>query len=134
AVVNDIALAPIMVMSNSMVEFHPDALTLDQMNPNGQRNPISTAMLSAPSDKIMPGGAMLIPIPSAPAGARYVMFMINLSDPAPTPSTTDFILLPLDGELQPVIDSVALAGSSISLTFSSTPERSYHVQYKTDLS
>ena len=91
-------------------------------------------MLSAPSDKIMPGGAMLIPIPQAPAGARYVMFMINLSDPAPTPSTTDFILLPLDGELQPVIDSVALAGSSISLTFSSTPERSYHVQYKTDLS
>jgi hypothetical protein len=61
------------------------------------------------------------------------MLKINLSDPAPTPSTTDFVLLPLDSELQPLIDSVSIIGNSISLTFSSTPEHTYNVQYRTDL-
>jgi len=133
AVLNDIAMKPIAVLSNSMVEFHSDAVSLDQMNSTSQRSPISSAMLGVPSDPITPGGAALIPIPQAPAGARYVMFMINLSDPEPTPSTTDFVLLPLDSELQPLIDSVGVAGNSISLSFSSTPERAYNVQYKTDL-
>jgi hypothetical protein len=134
ALLNDIALAPITVLSNHiMVEFHSDALPLDQMNSTSQRSPISTGMLSVPSDPIMPGGAMIIPVPSAPAGARYILFRIDLSDPDPNPSTTDFVLLPLDGELQPTIDSVSLAGNNINLTFSSTAGRTYHVQYKTDL-
>jgi hypothetical protein len=127
---NDIAQIPLGV-SGGMVEFHSDAVSLDQMNPNGNRQDtlLATAPLQLPPDKMMPGGAMLIPMPTnAPAGARYAMFMINLADP-----TTDFILLPLDTALQPVIDSVSLDGSSIDLTFSSAAGRSYRVQYKTDL-
>src|SRR5207244_8754200 len=124
---------PITVLSNSMVEFHSDALTLDQMNPNVQRSPISMAMLTTPTNPIVPGGAMLIPLPQAPAGSRYAMLKINLSDPEPTPSTTDFVLLPLDGELQPLIDAVRLARVSVRLTFSSTPDRTYAVQSHNDL-
>jgi hypothetical protein len=61
------------------------------------------------------------------------MFLVYLSDPSPTPTVTDYLLIPLDSALQPFIDSVGIAGSQVSLSFSSVPGRTYRVQYKSDL-
>jgi hypothetical protein len=132
-VVNDISQGSVMV-NNGIVEFHSGPISLDQMNPNGQRpTPIEVAQLTPPPEKMPPGGAMILPLPPPPPAARYAMLMVGLSDPAVTPTVTDFVLVPLDPALQPVIDSVSLGEGGINLSFSSVPGRTYNVQYKADV-
>jgi hypothetical protein len=64
----------------------------------------------------MPGGAMFIPSPTAPAGAMYGMLVVQLGDDAGNPVMTDFVLLPLDNAFAPMIDSITISGNGVNLT------------------
>ncbi|SPE54663.1 exported hypothetical protein [Verrucomicrobia bacterium] len=138
--VNDIAQAPLM-MSSGTVEYYTEPVPLDQMNPTGNRTPVKTAPLQFPTDVVYPGGALVIPLPPyfgtnyapPPTNITYAMFQVGLSSPAAGPTTTDFVLLPLDSALQPTIESAGLLGSSLNLVWTSIPGRVYHVEYTTDL-
>jgi hypothetical protein len=129
---NDIAGTPVMVQPPgalpAMVEFFDDPTPLDAMVPGGNRNPIGVATLPVQPAQIGPGCSLRIPVPTAPPGARYALFIINLGDQQGQPATMDFLQLPLDAGLQPTIHSATPMGDNIRLRFSTIPDRTYRVQ------
>jgi hypothetical protein len=131
AVLNSIALAPIS-LTGGMVEYYAMPPGLDQMIRDGQREPLERMQLAIPREPIMEGGVLLLNVPPGPPNANYAMFMLNLADSAGSPTTTDFLLLPLDSALQPTIDSVALGDAGLNLNWSSVPGRTYRLQYRPD--
>jgi hypothetical protein len=131
--VNNLVQASLL-MTRATVEWHPGPVALDQMTSTGQRTPLGSATLQEPPDPCLAGGAVVLPVPPAPSGAMYELIIVNLTDPAVGPGTTDYLLVPLDAALQPQIDSAALAGPNVNLTWSAVPGRTYHIQFKSDLS
>jgi hypothetical protein len=130
---NNLLTTAATVLAGGNVEFFADPPPLDQMNPNGQRSPISTAPLQIPQTQLMPGGSMRIPIPLAPPDARYALFIVNLGDAQGQPATMDFLELPLDIAAQPTIGSAMPVGNKMRLTWPTIPGRMYNVQATTDL-
>ena len=130
---NNFVPGAVMPLGNGTVEFYADPVPLDQMNPGTTRNPIVSLPLTVPTEPILPGGAARIPLPTAPPGARYAMFMLNLADSQGRQATMDFVQLPLDAALQPVVDSVGIMGNGIGIGWPSIPGRTYRVQATSDL-
>ena len=111
----------------------PSNVPLDQMNPNGQRNPLATFPLPIQPTQLMPGASMRVPLPQAPAGAHYAMFMIGLADAQRNDATLDFLQLPLDIEIRPIIRSFSPGGGGLQLSFPTIPDRMYRIQQANDL-
>ena len=131
--VNNLALAPLQLTSGK-IEWYSGPVALDQMTANGQRGtPLGSAQLQYPPTPCLPGAAMLLPLPPPPLGAMYEIIIVAFTDPAGGLGTTDYLLVPLDMALQPQIDSVGLMGNGASLMWSAVPGRTYHIQYKSDL-
>jgi hypothetical protein len=105
------------------------------MNPDVQRNPLAKATLPIQPGQIMPGGAMRIPLPQAPAGARYAMFMINLANDQGVQATMDFVQVPLDVEARPTLQSFTPSPSAgtVRFNFSTIADRAYRIQQADDL-
>lgn len=130
---NDITGLPIMPV-NGLVEFFLDPPGLDQMNPQGQRNPLARMTLPLPSQQITPGSLMRIPMPSGmPNNAMYALFMMNLMDAQGQFQGMDFILAPLDMALRPTVHGADLLPGALNLRWYSIPDRSYHVEMRPDL-
>ena len=129
---NDLTHATLMV-NNGTVEFFDEPVPLDQMNPNGQRNPLATFPLPIQPTQLMPGASMRVPLPQAPAGAHYAMFMIGLADAQRNDATLDFLQLPLDIEIRPIIRSFSPGGGGLQLSFPTIPDRMYRIQQANDL-
>ena len=82
----------------------------------------------------MPGGVMRVPLPQAPPGAQYAMFLLNLADAQGNAATMDFLQLPLDAALQPVINNPpGVMANGFGLRWPSIVGRRYRVQAATDL-
>jgi len=77
---------------------------------------------------LQPGGVMRIPLPQAPPGANYAMLQFDLLDNQGAPATADFMLLPLDTELTPIIHTFQPMGSFFDVFFSATPGRTYRIR------
>ena len=113
---------------NAFVEFFADPTPLDEMNPTGKRTPLQTVRLQIPQpSEVGPGGALRIPLPTAPPEARYAMFRMELAGPQGL-ATLDFLQLPLDRELAPYIQQASLADGFFDVWFDSIPGRTYRVR------
>lgn len=130
---------PIMVLNNdffpgsvmlggSSVEFYETPPPLDQMVSGGQRTPMMTSALAAPQGLIMPGGAASLAVPTGPANAHFALFVINLKDSSGALGATDFILVPLDASLEPIIQSIGVSGGNVAIDWSSVAGRTYQLQ------
>src|SRR2546430_2240483 len=107
---------------------------LDQMSPGGNRKPIATGTLPIQPGAITPGCTMRIPLPQRPpAGAQYVMFNLSLGDSQGQQATTDFIQLPLDTAVQPVVTAVSLSQNALNVTWPTLVDRTYRIQRADDL-
>jgi hypothetical protein len=124
---NDISTAPIAVLGGT-VEFYADPVPLNQMNPGVQRNPIATFPLPIQPTTVNPGCAFRVPVPTGPATAQYAMFTMNLGDDQGGVATMDFLQLPLELSLRPVISGLDPSGGNLNLRWFSIPGRSYRVQ------
>jgi hypothetical protein len=119
-----------MMLNNGSVEFFVDPPGLDQMNPQATgRNPIAKIPLALPTQPILPGGLMRIPMPpGVPNNAMYALFIMNLMDAQGQLQGMDFVLTPLDMALRPVIHGADLLPGSVNLRWFSLQDRTYHVQ------
>jgi hypothetical protein len=119
-----------MILSNGSVEFYMDPPGLDQMNPQVTgRNPIAKFTLPLPTQPIMPGSLMRIPMPpGVPNNAMYALFIMNLMDTQGLPQGMDFVLTPLDMALRPIVHGVDLLPGNLNLRWFSAPDRTYHIQ------
>jgi hypothetical protein len=123
-----------MILSNGSIEFFVDPPALDQMNPQSGRNPIAKFDLLLPTQPIMPGGLMRIPMPpGVPNKAMYALFIMNLMDGQGQFQGMDFVLTPLDMALRPVIHSADLLPGNLNLRWFSIPDRTYHVEMIPDM-
>ena len=130
---NDLVAGPV-TPTGGLVEFYADPVPLDQMNPDFQRTPLASMKLPIEAAPIMPGGVMRVPLPAAPPGAQYAMFLLNLADAQGNAATMDFLQVPLDAALQPVINNtLGVMANGFSLRWPSIVGRRYHVQAATDL-
>jgi hypothetical protein len=130
---NDIIGLPILP-ANGVVEFFIDPPSLDQMNPQGNRNPLATMPLALPAVQIQPGSLMRVPMPSGmPNNAMYALFIMNLMDAQGQFQGMDFVLIPLDMALRPIVHGADLLPGAINLRWFSIPDRSYHVQMRPGL-
>jgi hypothetical protein len=132
SIVNDLAPTPLLV-SGAVVELYSGPVALDQMTANGTRSPMVTLQLPAVQEPLPPGGAALFGLPPQPPSAMYALFIVNLTTLPGVPGTTDYVLVPLDAALQPELNSVGLTGNQVNLTWSAVPGRTYHVQYRENL-
>jgi hypothetical protein len=119
--------------ANGTIEFFDTPPGLDQMLPAGQRTPLATFTLPVQPQPLPPGAAMRIPIPPGPSNAMYAMLTMNLMDEAGSLATTDFVLIPLDMAMRPMIHGSDVVGPDFTLRFFSIPDRIYHVQGASDL-
>jgi hypothetical protein len=110
------------------VEFYATPPPLDQMIVGGTRSPLATLTMQGPGP-INPGGAavMLNPQPFPP-GARYEIIIVALNNDVGMPGARDFVLLPLDTEMAPGIQSINLSGGNVILHIDSDIGRSYQLQ------
>jgi hypothetical protein len=131
-VANNLIAAPLQ-LSGGTVEWHTNAVALDQMTANGKRNPIGTAALPMPTDLIQPGGAAQLQLPFPPSSAMYELIIVVLTDPQGGSSTTDYLLMPLDAALMPQIGGATVGGPNVTIFWSAIPGRTYRIQGKTDL-
>jgi len=76
---------------------------------------------------------MRIPLPTAPAGAQYALFILNLMDAQRNDATMDFVQLPLDAALRPNLAPMGFMGSSLRLGLPAVQGRMYRLQSKSDL-
>lgn len=127
--VNDLAPIPVMVMGGA-AEFFAEPTPLDQMNPNGQRNPIARVPLNLGTAEIPVGGMLSVPMPSGPPGAQYVMFDVQLGNTAGNIVTRDFVQLPLDTALRPIILDVQVARNTATIVWDAMAGRTYRLQHK----
>ncbi|MBI3851483.1 MAG: hypothetical protein HY298_14590 [Verrucomicrobia bacterium] len=128
-----------LMLNQGHVEWFMDPPGLDMMMPGVNRNPMGSAPLQFDMPYLMPGGAMMVPIPPAPMGARYSFFdvFVDLA-PGARPSgigpagvasaTEDFLLMALDAEVQPIIEDIQLSGTDATVTWTSVPGRTYRLQ------
>jgi hypothetical protein len=131
-VANNMISAPLQ-LSGGKVEWHTNAVALDQMTANGQRNPIGSAALQLPTDPILAGGSAVLQLPSPPSGAMYELIIVVLTDPAGGPGTTDYLLMPLDAALMPQIGGATVGGPNVNIIWSAIPGRTYRIQSKSAL-
>ena len=110
------------------VEFYATPPPLDQMIVGGTRSPLATLPMQGPGP-INPGGAavMLNPQP-LPPGARYEIIIVALNNDVGMPGARDFVLLPLDTEMAPGIQSISISGGNVILHIDSDIGRSYQLQ------
>lgn len=132
-VVNNCLLTTAVIPANATVEFFDTPPGLDQMIPSGQRNPLGTFTLPFQPQSLMPGASMRIPIPAGPSNAMYAMITMNLMDSTGGQATMDFVLVPLDSALRPIIHGADLDGGNLNLRWFSIPDRTYRVQSAPDL-
>jgi len=114
--------------ANGSVEFFLDPPGLDQMNPQGNRNPLATMPLALPAVQIQPGGLMRVAVPPGPPNSMYALFIMNLMDAQGQLQGMDFVLIPLDMALRPVVHGADLLPGALNLRWFSIPDRSYHVE------
>jgi len=130
---NELMPTPVTVLGGS-VEFYEDPVGLDQMVLGGNRNPLATYPLDIQPGAIIPGCTMRIPIRQPlPPRARYAMYMIQLGDEQGLAATLDFIQLPLDMAIQPVVTGLNVGQGMLSLRWPTMPDRAYRIQGSTDL-
>src|SRR6185369_10180950 len=108
------------------------------------RNPLATVPLPIQPTPIFPGCPMIVPIPTPPASAslaRYALLITDLSGSSGPPGgpgvgsdTTDFVLFPLDTALAPTIESIDVSAGDVTITWSSTPDRTYRLQSSSSVS
>jgi len=110
--------------NNGIVEFHATPVPLDQMLAGSNRNPIVSFPLPIPPTPIPPGCPTHIRLPPAPSTAHYALFVVSLNNGA----TMDFVQLPLDMALRPVIEPMGIMGSFFDMSFSALPGRMYRVR------
>src|SRR5215471_3754049 len=101
------------------------------------RNPISTVTLLPPTTRtnINPRCVFPVPLPQPPPGAHYALFVMNIEDPQ-TPgqmATTDFLLLPMDNAIKPIVRSIDHSAGMLMLSWPTVPGRMYKIQASTDL-
>jgi len=125
---NDLNLAPVFVNGGTL-EFFGEPAPLDQMNPGGKRNPIGQPIqLPIQPMPLPPGGEARIQLPQAPAGAMYALFILELGDAQGMPATMDFLQLPLDNALQPLLGSMEVMDQMLGIGFHGVPGRMYQLQ------
>jgi hypothetical protein len=129
---NDIVNLPIRP-ANGSVEFFLDPPGLDQMNPQGNRNPLAVLPLDLPAVQIQPGSLMRAIVPPGPPQAMYALFIMNLMDAQGQMQGMDFVLIPLDMALRPIVHGADLLPGALNLRWFSIPDRTYHVESITDL-
>jgi hypothetical protein len=124
---NDIVNLPIRP-ANGSVEFFVDPPGLDQMNPQGNRNPLAVLPLDLPAALIQPGSLMRAIVPPGPPNSMYALFIMNLMDAQGQMQGMDFVLIPLDMALRPVVHDADLLPGALNLRWFSIPDRTYHVE------
>jgi len=124
---NDITGLPIRP-ANGRVEFFLDPPGLDQMNPQGNRNPLATMPLDLPAVQIQPGSLMRVAIPPGPPNSMYALFIMNLMDAQGLSQGMDFVLIPLDMALRPIVHGADLLPGALNLRWFSIPDRTYHIE------
>ena len=129
---NDIGTAPVAVLGGT-VEFYAAPVLLSLMNPGSIRTPLASAALPIQPALVSPGCLMKVPVPQPPPGATYAMFTFNLGDQQGQGATMDFIQMPLDGAIQPVVTDINPSQGVIRLTWPTLPDRSYRVQAASNL-
>jgi hypothetical protein len=123
------------VASEASLEFYSTPPPLDQLNPQGQRDPLSVSSLDTPQNPLLPGDWAAIAGPAAlPAGAQYAIIIVALQDGSGHFAGTDYVLLPLDAALAPSIMSVGVAGGNFMIHIDSIVGRTYQLQTAGDLS
>ncbi len=130
---NNIYPTPI-VLANASLEFYSTPPPLDQLNPNGQRSPISVVPLTAPPNPLLPGDWASMAGPAAmPSAAQYVLIIVVCRNADGQLGATDFVLLPLDAALAPSLTSVAgpsaIAGGNVTIHVASLVGRTYQLQF-----
>ena len=93
-----------MLPMGGTIEFHEAPVPLDQLLPGTNRNPIASMPLDLAPNPIMPGRPTRIPLPPAPPGAQYAVLILDLANGQGQAATMDFMLLPLDNALRPVME------------------------------
>lgn len=127
---NDFVPSPVFVMGG-VAEFFADPAPLDQMNPGGIRNPLAVMPLPLTGAmEIPPGGTITLPVPAGPPEAEYVLFVLQLADSTGLLATQDFVELPLDTALRPIILDVQVAHDTATITWDSMVGRTYRLQHK----
>jgi hypothetical protein len=130
---NDFVPNPVFVLGGE-AEFFTDPAPLDQMNPGAVRNPIKTVQLPlAGPVEIPPGGAMTLVVPPGPPEAEYVLFVLRLGDAAGNLVTQDFVELPLDTALRPIILDVQVVRDTATITWDAMAGRTYRLQHKNSI-
>jgi hypothetical protein len=120
--------SPVLLTSASL-EFYATPPPLDQLNPNGQRNPMSVVPLSPPQNALLPGDwASMAGPDTLPAGAQYVLIIVVCRNADRQLGATDFVLLPLDAALAPSLTSVGISGNNVMIHFGSLLGRTYQLQ------
>jgi hypothetical protein len=116
------------IPANGAVEYYADPVELHLLKPNVPRTPILTVPLPIQPAPVKPGGVMRIPLQQpAPPTARYALLHLMLKNAQGEDATEDFLLLPLDMELAPVIHDFQFMDSFFDVFFDATPDRSYEV-------
>jgi hypothetical protein len=75
---------------------------------------------------------MLNPQP-LPPGARYEIIIVALNNDVGMPGARDFVLLPLDTEMAPGIQSINISGGNVVIHIDSEIGHSYQLQQASDL-
>jgi hypothetical protein len=125
---NNDFVGDVVIPNGGLVEFHANAVPLDQMVPGSNRNPIASIALPIQPTPLQTGCPMRILLPPAPPGAQYALFVVNLNNAQGQPATMDFVQFPLDTALRPTIEPTGLMDSFFDVFFSPVPGRTYRVR------
>jgi hypothetical protein len=119
----------VLTVANASLELYTNPPPLDQLNPNGQRNPMAVIPLETPQSALMPGDGSVIAGPAAflPA-VQYAVIIAVLKDANGRLGATDFVLLPLDAALTPSLTGVGVVGGQVMIHIGSLVGRTYQLQ------
>jgi hypothetical protein len=119
----------LVTLANASLELYSTPPPLDQLNPNGQRNPMAVIPLDIPQGSLLPGDGSVIQGPTASLPAvQYAVIIAALNDASGDLGATDFVLLPLDAALAPSLNSATFSGRNVVLHIGSLVGRTYQLQ------
>jgi hypothetical protein len=119
-----------MLLGNFTIEYYPDAVPLDLLNPDGSRTPLRTDIIIPPGtgETIAVGATDIHAIPPPPPEATYAVhvFQVSTNVSLTLEPTTDFVQMPLDTADPPIITSIEV-GADVTVWWTSMSGRTYRL-------
>ncbi|HEV2841504.1 MAG TPA: hypothetical protein VGW39_09285 [Chthoniobacterales bacterium] len=93
--VTNCTASPIWV-GDGEIEYHFDRVPLKDLVAGGARTPFRTDTLKMAATLIAPSGTLIVPIPDAPKGARWMVAHLGIGSTAALGETEDWLQVPVE--------------------------------------